>query len=259
MSRNASAVPGSRECASASASVGSNPAEPAAERSTRPAPPKGTILDSSAPKSSSPMTVRSIVPSSLFETNRRSSSRRTPRPCRRSTSANTRPWKSAPGPKLMAITCNGPGICRPPRRTQEPPRGSEPATDYNCHAPPSRPEAARSVPRCWPGKPRSESPSPGPTVPRLLCSPRSPHVALTGLRALPPRRRSLTAAGASLDSQLSGSQPLDGRSVPAATGRGRWSSLTVWSVSGSFGRERPWVCSAAVHSCCSEGTPPRRR
>ena len=114
MSRNASAVPGSRECASASASVGSNPAEPAAVRSTTPAPPKGTIFDSSAPKSSSPMTVRSIVPSSLFETNSRSSSRRTPRPCRRSTSANTRPWKSAPGPKLKAITCKGPGICRPP-------------------------------------------------------------------------------------------------------------------------------------------------
>jgi len=127
----------------ASASVGSNPAEPAGAGSTRPAPPKGTILDSSAPKSSSPMTVRSIVPSSLFETKSRSSSRRTPRPCKRSTSANTRPWKSEPGPKLIAITCKGPGICRPPRTTQERPRGRgrpQTTTDMHLH-PDARPPA----------------------------------------------------------------------------------------------------------------------
>ena len=48
------------------------------------------------------------------------------------------------------------------------------ATDYNRHAPPSRPAAARSLPRCWPGQPRSDGTPTGPTVRRLLCSPRCP-------------------------------------------------------------------------------------
>ena len=93
--------------------------------------PKGTMLAKSAPKSSSsPMTIRSTTPSSLFATNNTSSSRNTPRPWSRSTSARTRPSKSAPGPKLTAITCNGPGIPQPPHRfrhiarsgAQHPPR-----------------------------------------------------------------------------------------------------------------------------------------
>ena len=116
MSRNASAVPGSRDSASAHASAGSNPGKPSPTGDpTRPVPSRGTIVRHRAPKSSSsPTTNRWIVPSSFFAMKSMSRSRKTPRPCSRSTSTRTRPSKSAPGPKLTAITCNGPAICRPP-------------------------------------------------------------------------------------------------------------------------------------------------
>ena len=100
------AVPGSRDSASAHASAGSNPGKPSPTGDpTRPVPSRGTMLASRAPKSSSsPTTNRWIVPSSFFAMKSMSRSRKTPRPCSRSTSTRTRPSKSAPGPKLTAIT-----------------------------------------------------------------------------------------------------------------------------------------------------------
>ncbi len=118
-SSRASAVPGNRDSASAHASARAKPDEPTSPvGSTRPPPPSCKMLDRRAPRSSSspPTTTGSIVPSSSLATKITSSRRNTPRPCNRSTSANTRAWKSEPGLKLTAITCNGPGISRPHSR-----------------------------------------------------------------------------------------------------------------------------------------------